>query len=278
MPKLSSSPDTSKKAFDGTSPASVYARATLGVNAPTPRHRSLPGTQEGQPSPVPTRPSFSSKTRLDPSDPSTWTSRHTPSFSEHRRAASETVAREDVPTIRLQDDGDKPGGSGSLGVNQDGSSAVHSSTASSESHRSPIATSTIANPPEVKHVTPSAPPAPGLDAPVDEEADSRRFSNQSTSFSSVTTDSDRIGRVSQESDPDNENALQESSGSSSSDSDSSSSDQEEVVSPVGERGRQRDKNREPKAPEPQVQEPPAKVPTEPVIRGSYSIGTLDIPD
>lgn len=270
MPKLSSSPDTSKKAFDGTSPASQYARGTLGVATPTPRHRSLPGSQEGQPAPVPARPSFSKK-RLDPSDPSTWTSRHTPSFSEPRpRSVSETVARADVPTIRLQHDGDKPTGASGAGVNLDGAGAAQSGPPSQhESQASPESSSAVLDSPVSRHAVPASQTGSGLGVPADKEAESRRFSNQSQSFSSVTTtDSDRIGRIAQESDAENEDAVQESSGSS--DSDSSSSDQDDVDSPVSERGRIRASNRESKSLEPQSPEPTRIVPSEPTIRGTYT--------
>lgn len=261
--------------FDGTSPASQYARATLGVNTPTPRHRSLPGTQEGQPSPAPPRTSFSSKKRLDPSDPSTWTSRHTPSFSERPRAASETVAREDVPTIRLQGDGEKSLGSSNPDINLDGSGADQSGAVSSPSkhNEKPVASSAAIEFPTVNHAVTSSPTGPALSVPTGAEADSRRFSNQSTSFSSVTTtDSDRIGPIRRESDAASENALQESSGSS--DSDSSSSDAEDVGSPVSERGRQRALNREQKSAELRGQEQSTKTPGEPVIRGVYSAPQL----
>lgn len=273
MKKLGSSQESSKKASDGTSPASQYARNTLGVNTPTPRHRSLPGTQEGQPAQPAARASFSSKSRLDPSDPSTWTSRHTPSFSEHRRAASETVAREDVPTIRLHGDADKPLPAG--GINLDGSGAGKPGAAPSvpQPQASPVASSAVTDSSATKQSETASPTSPALDLPSNEEDDSRRFSNQSRSFSSVTTDSDRIGRISQESDADNENAVQESSGSSSgSDSDSSSSDQEDAESPASERGRQRDSTRESTPPTSQDRETPVETPTSPVIRGMYTTG------
>lgn len=268
MPKLSSSPDTSKKAFDGTSPASQYARGTLSVTSPTPRHRSLPGSQEGQPSPAPARTSFSSRKRLDPSDPSTWTSRHTPSFDERPRAASETLSRANVPDIRLPTDASKSSGNDSGGINLDGSGAAQSGaiTSPSESQKSPVASSAVPNSPAVKHAAPSGAAGSSLSPTTtnNDQTEDRRFSNQSASFSSVTTDSDRIGRISGDSERDDEHAVQESSGSS--DSDSSSSEQEEEL-PVSERGRQRESSRDVKPPEGQDTEPSAKVLAEPEIRG-----------
>lgn len=276
----------SKKASDGSSPASQYVRgSTLGVASPTTRHSSMPGVAEGTPSPNP-RSSFSKK-RLDPSDPSTWTSSHKPSFSERPRAASENIPRAEVPSIHLESDADNAQVNRSAGVNLDGSSVAQDQTPSAdtkipevataaspqsvadssplESQGSPTVSSAGLTSPETKHVAPSSPKGFGLAVPKDDSPENRRFSNQSASFSSVTTDSDRVGRTSYEGDRD-EHVLQETSDESSSSSGSSGEDEEDNESVTDERGRKRKSERSSKSPERRVEESP-KEPASPVIRG-----------
>lgn len=82
-----------------------------------------------------------------------------------------------------------------------------------------------------RHLAPS--PA-GLGNEMDQDADRRRFSNQSASFSTMTDDSDTIGAVIRDDDKDDEEeAVQESSEEELFDSD------QDEGSPVSERGRVR---------------------------------------
>lgn len=249
-----------------------YVRGSgLGVPPQNTRHSSMPGIAEGTPSAV--RSSFSKK-RLDPSDPSTWTSSHKPSFSERTRAASETIPRAEVPSIHLQNDADKAQANRGVEVNRDGSSVAQ------DQKSSPTAASlqSAAPPPESQKspatsnadpVSPfSSPKDNALAVPKDDSPENRRLSNQSASFSSMTTDSDRIGRTSFDDDGDNEHVLQETSDESSSSSGSSDERDEDNESLTGARGRKRKSDRASKSPTRRAEESP-KEPASPVIRGWY---------
>lgn len=271
-----SSPTSSKKASDGTSPA----RGSLGVSSVTPRHGSIPGSGVGVTSSRQSRPSFSKK-RLDPSDPSTWTSPHTPTF-DHPRASSE-LSRAEVPAIQPEGGPEESLGNDSPGISLDGSSMAQTQ-ALSDGSAQPSTSQSTASPQNLAKDTPSevqtspsnlkpvpdspvvtsmAPPSPkGLSLGIPNDTpDDRGFSNQSASFSSVTTDSDRIGHVLQDED-NNEQAVQESSND-----DRSSSDQDDK-SPDDKRGRSRTSHGS-KSPGSNDDGRSQQTPMEPVILGKH---------
>jgi len=248
----SSSPST-KTSLSPTSPQSPYARNTLTVDSSTPRHGSIAGIGVGVTSPTQSR-----KKRLNPADPSTWTSTKSP--TENRPRASSESQSTELPTIQFEHVGEpklesakvesaiqaqspaspitQRKGSGSMAAALSGD--LGSLQIGPET--SPVAQSNnaLASPPTAKHLAPS-PAALGNDS--DEGTESRRFSNQSASFSTMTDDSDRIGAIIRDDDKGEEEAVQESSEEERSDSDL------DEGSPVSERGRKRKSSRESSSPD-----------------------------
>ncbi|KAK5939407.1 hypothetical protein PMZ80_008711 [Knufia obscura] len=234
--KRSSSPLV-RTGFSPTSPSSPYARNTLGVDSPTARHGSIAGIGVGVTSPGQTR-----KKRLDPSDPSTWTSSHTTSPTDARPRASSESQGAGLPTFQFDPASEAyRGATNTAGVTQaqtppspttqrKGSSSM-AAALSGEIDSLHIGTGQApANIQPVRHLAPS--PA-GLGSGEEEGTDGRRFSNQSASFSSMTDDSDRIGAITRDDMKDEEDAMDDTSEEERSDSD------QDVGSPVSERGRRR---------------------------------------
>lgn len=257
--KRSSSPSvrTRFSPTSTTSPQSPYARNTLGVDSPTPRHGSIAGIGVGVTSPTQPR-----KKRLDPSDPSTWTSRVTTSPTETRpRAASESQSTGvGVPIIQFDPPSEATKGStNTASVTQaqfptpastqrkgSGSLAAALSGDLDSLHigaRQPTAGQPVSIYESPQTTRPPALSPAGSGNEANEQADRRRFSNQSASFSTMTDDSDRIGAITGGDDKNGEDAVQEST-----DEERSESDQDEG-SPVSERGRKRKSNRESSSPD-----------------------------
>lgn len=267
----SSSPSRSKK----SSQRSQYVGNALTAPALALRHSSIAG--EGQ-SGV-TSPGQSRKKRLDPSDPSTWTTRHSVSDPPEpkQRSYSETQSRTDVPSISFDEDKEADGTKSKVDDNLaiaaqvavaqaparaqpilSGYSAATIQPGQPEARRS-ISSATYAEPasPDAsKNLSPPSSPE------MTRDGGDRRGSNISATYSATTDDSDQIGPISR----DDDDVLQESSeeeGRSSSDEDS----------PVTERGRKRRESRETSSPSPTASrelETPAS-PEPPQIKGKLHV-------
>lgn len=216
-----------------------YARNSLGVDAPTPRHGSIAGIGVGVTSPT----SNQRKKKLDPSDPSTWTSAATTSPTDMRpRSQSETQTM-NIPAITFDGSSESKPTTESNPTTETGHERERSGpiatalseklqnialTSSKPRSRSPsIEKKSVAGPSTHSQITKS--PPRHLASPV---GDHRRISKSSA----MSTDSEAIGALVDD-EHGHEEALQ------SSDDEKSTSD-DEKDSPVMERGRKRDWNRE----------------------------------
>lgn len=242
--------------FSPAFPQSTYARNTLGVDSPTPRHGSIAGIGVGVTSPTQPR-----KKRLDPSDPSTWTSRATtsPTVSRPRAASESQSTGVSVPTIQFHPSEAIKGSTDTASVTQ----AQFPSAPHTERNGSISLVAALHGDLDSVHVGARQPPAEqpvsiyespqtarqpsllpaGSSKEANGYADHRRFSNQSASASTMTDDSDRIGAITGGDDKNEEDAVQESTEDERSDSD------QDPGSPVSERGRNRKSNRESSLPE-----------------------------
>lgn len=210
---------------------SSYVGNNLSVASSSLRHSSIAGENAASVS-QPRK-----KKMLDPSDPSTWTSSHNSrprAVSETQRAQgpdivvgherkhepvfaeAENEITKEIPEVVV-----KPAPSQAQAIEQ--TPIVQSSTYNAVT-QAPV------SPPQAKSLSPISPPRKGEDDP------SRRFSNQTSSFSTV--DSDQVTRIEDNDIKGDEHALQESS-----EEERSNSDMDER-SPVRERGRTRDMDRE----------------------------------
>lgn len=224
----------------------VYVGNRLGVASPNVRHSSIAGEVTGV-----TSPNQSRKKRLDPSDPSTWTSPNVVSPIEQRpRSRSENVERDGaVIGSESQDGGDQEGAIGGAVANEEAVTTPSVAAATplfsaatvvfengSDRELSPK-TAPINSPVSLRgeRVTPASPPNLALP----EEDNGRRFSQQSASFSTMTDDSD-IGAITKDDVKGDDNALEEYSDSDRSDSDEGS--------PNARRGRKRESNVELESP------------------------------
>lgn len=246
-----------KRGMSPSSPQSSYVRSTLRVDSPTPRHGSIAGIGVGV-----TSPSQSRKKRLDPADPSTWTSPHAIVPIDHRPRASSETHRADVPLITFDSIPDVKG-----------EKEPHEATRERKGSRSMAAA--LSGDLDSLHIT-----SPNLQADPSEatskstgatdatlspkstgEQDTphhRSLSNQSASFS---TDSDQIGAVSR--DGEKEEEVEEAVQDSSSDNRSESEDE---GSPVAERGRKRKSSHEPESPEATKAGAPSQIQVSPEIK------------
>lgn len=238
---------------------SAYVGNSLSVASSSLRHSSIAGENAASVS-QPRK-----KKALDPSDPSTWTS----SSNSRPRAASETQ-RVEAPEMDIRKERqNEPVFEEEESKRMVPIPEVVVKPAPSQTQDT---AQTVAVPSTIYSAVTQAPESPQqanklspISSPSKGDGDpSRRFSNQTSSFSTV--DSDQVTRIEDNDIKGDEHALQESS-----DEERSSSDMD-TSSPVRERGRKRDADieRGDSSPESTKSEPPSA----PEIRGKSCTSIL----
>ncbi|EXJ93739.1 hypothetical protein A1O1_02132 [Capronia coronata CBS 617.96] len=302
-------------------------RSMLDVDSPTPRHGSIAGIGVGITSPDPSRRS----TKLDPSNPSTYTSAHSsksnspvltksqpaygrartsseadgpvglPKIAAEEKRAFEQSYQFDMASIpssarssaRSPAESKRPregsvtamqaamtGDFASLNVGLPaGGSGRHNSTVTSGTHsRSPSSRIRIAEPSKPGFLSPtkaSAPLTTKAGTVVDDQAH-RRLSNKSSSFSTITDDSEKgAGRVAKD------EVAEEDAVADSSDEDimSPSSDEDETRGRSGRRKTsdvEAEKTKSPSpngtaSPEVEIKSPPVQHPVKSLLEPSISV-------